>query len=52
MNGTELRSFGHLQILTKNLINGPEQKSLKSTNFEVCLIHCRTVNVSQNDQIQ
>ena len=36
MNGTELRSFSHFQILTKDA-DAPEQKSLKLTNFEVCL---------------
>ena len=52
MNGTELRSFGHLQILTK--IAYPDI----SRNLENCLIlkfvfiHCETVKVSENEQIQ
>ena len=36
MNGTELRSFSHFQILTK--IGYPDlAEILKLTNFEVCL---------------
>ena len=52
MNGTELRSFSHFQILT--WIGSPDL----SRNLENCLIvkfvfiHCKTVKVSQDDQIR
>ena len=52
MNGKELRSLSHLKIFTK--IAYPDL----STNLENQLIlkfvfiHCKTVKVSQNDQIQ
>ena len=51
MNGTELRSFHHFQILTWIAYFGPQQKSWKLNNFEVFLIHCKTVEVSQNGHI-
>ena len=52
MNGTDIRSFNHYQILTKiaspllsgNLENSPILKFL--------FIHCKTVKVSQDDQIR
>ena len=52
MNGTELRSFSHFQILTK--IAYPElSRKLENWLFlEFFFIHCKTVKVSQNDQIQ
>ena len=52
MNGTELRSFSHFQILTK--IGYPDL----SRNLEIdkilkfVFIHCKTVKISQDDQIQ
>ena len=52
MNGTELRSFIHFQILNK--IEYPDH----SRNLENLLIlkfvfiNCKAVKVSQNDQIQ
>ena len=52
MNLTELRSFSHFQILTK--IAYPDL----NRNFEIWLnlkfvfIHCKTVKVSQDDEIQ
>ena len=52
MNGTELRSFSHFEILT--LIACSDL----SRNLESCLIlkfvfiHWKPVKVSQNDQIQ
>ena len=52
MNGKELRSFIPYQILTE--ITYPDL-SRKRENFiilEVFFIHCKTVKVSQNDQIQ
>ena len=45
MNGTELKSFSHFQILTKIL-------NLNSLKFKFVFIHCITVKVNQNDQIQ
>ena len=52
MNGTELRSFSHFQILTK--IAHPDlSRKLENWLFlEFFFIHCKTVKVSQNDQIQ
>ena len=52
MNGTEIRSFSHFQILTK--IAYPEfSRKLENWLFLECFfIHCKTVKVSQNDQIQ
>ena len=52
MNGTELRSFSHFQILTK--IAYPDlSRNLENWLFlEFFFIHCKTVKVSQNDQIQ
>ena len=50
MNATELRSFSNFQIFTKiaylsrNLENG--------LILEFFFIHCKTVKVSQNDQIE
>ena len=52
MNGKELRSLSHYQILTsiacldlsRNLENLPSLKFV--------FIHCKTVNVSQDDQIR
>ena len=52
MNRTELRSFSHFQIFHLNLILGPQQKSGKLTDFEVCLHSLKTVKVSQDDQIR
>ena len=52
MNGTELRSFSHFQILTK--IGYPDlgRKLVNWLFLEFFFIHCKTVKVSQNDQIQ
>ena len=52
MNGTELRSFRHFQILTK--IAYPHlSRNLENWLFlEFFFIHCNTVKLSQNDQIQ
>ena len=52
MNGTELRSFCHFQILVKiaylDLIRNLD--NLLSLKF--VFFHCKTVKVSENDQIQ
>ena len=52
MNETELRSFSHFQILTK--IAYPDlSRELENWLFlEFFFIHCKTVKVSQNVQIQ
>ena len=51
-NGRELRSFSHFQILSK--IKYPDlSRKLENWLFlEFFFIHCKTVKVSQNDQIQ
>ena len=52
MNGTELKSFSHFQILTRIAFSD------LSRNLETCqilkfvFIHCQAVRISQNDQIQ
>ena len=52
MNGTELRSFSHFQILT-SIVNSDLSRILENWLFlEFFFIHCETVKVSQNDQIQ
>ena len=52
MNGKELRSISHYQILTK--IAEPElsTKFENSLILEIFFIHCKTLKVSQNDQIR
>ena len=50
MNGTELRSFSHFQILTK--IAYLSRKLENWLFLEFFFIHCKTVKVSQNYQIQ
>ena len=50
MNGKELRSFSHYQILTEIPYLDISRKL--ENNFGVFFIHCRTVKVSQNDQIR
>ena len=52
MNLTELRSYSQFQILS--LIANPylSRNLENSIIFEVCLYSCKTVKVSQNDQIQ
>ena len=52
MNGTELRTFIHFQILTW-IANSDLSRKLGNWQFlEFFFIHCKTVKVSQNDQIQ
>ena len=52
MNGTKLRSFSHFQILTK--IAKPDlSKNFQIEEFcSLSYIHCKTVQVSQDDQIR
>ena len=52
MNGTELRSFSHFQIFTK-IAYLDLSKNLESLLiFMFVFIHCKTVKVSKDDQIQ
>ena len=50
--GTELRSFSHFQILTKIAYPDLSRKLENWLFLEFFFIHCKTVKVSQNDQIQ
>ena len=52
MNGTELRSFSHFQIFTKMAYPDLSRKLENWLFLEFFFIHCKTVKVSQNDQIQ
>ena len=52
MNGTELRSFSHFQILTKIAYPDLSRKLVNWLFLEFFFIHCKTVKVSKNDQIQ
>ena len=52
MNGKELRSFTHCQILTKIAYPGLSRKHENWQILEFFFIHLRAVKVSQNDQIQ
>ena len=52
MNRTELRSFSHFQILTKIAYPDLSRKLENWLFLEFFFIHCKTVKVSQNDQIQ
>ena len=52
MNGTELRSVSHFQILTKIAYPDLSRKLENWLFLEFFFIHCKTVKVSQNDQIQ
>ena len=52
MNGIELRSFSHFQILTKIAYPDLSRKLENWLFLEFLFIHCKTVKVSQNDQIQ
>ena len=52
MNGTELRSFNHFQILT-SIVYSDVSRILENWLFlEFFFIHCKTVKVSQNYQIR
>ena len=52
MNGTELRSFSDFQILTWIAYPDISRKLENWLFLEFFFIHCKTVKVSQNDQIQ
>ena len=52
MNGRELRSFSHFQILT-SIVYSDVSRILENWLFlELFFIHCKTVKVSQNYQIR
>ena len=50
MNGKELRSFSHYQILTK-IASQTLAEIFKLTILNFVFIHSKAVKVSQNDQI-
>ena len=52
MNGTELRSFSHFQILTKIAYRDLNRKLENWLFLGFFFIHCKIVKVSQNDQIK
>ena len=52
MNGTELRSVSHFQILSLIAYPDLRRKLLKLTNFGVFFFHCKALKVNQDDQIQ
>ena len=52
MNGRELRSFSHFEILTKIAYLDISRKLENALILEFFFIHCKTVKVSQNDQIR
>ena len=52
MNGTELRSLSHFQILTKIAYSDLSRNLENRLIFKLVFIHCKTLKVSQNDQIR
>ena len=52
MNGTELRSFNHFQILTKISYSYLSRNLGNSLILKFLFIHWETVKVSQEDQIR
>ena len=52
MNGKELRSFSHYQILTEIAYLDLSRKLENSLVLEFFFIHCKTVKVSQNDNFR
>ena len=52
MNFTELRSFSHFQMLTYIAYPDLSRKLENWPFLEFFFIHCKTVTVSQNDQIR
>ena len=51
MNGTELGCLSHFQILTKITYLDLSKNLKNSLILKFLFIQCRTVKVSQNDQI-
>ena len=52
MNGTVLRSFSHFQILAWIAYSDLSRNLENWLISKFVFIHCKTVKVSQNDQIQ
>ena len=52
MNGTELRSFSHFQILSQFGYTDLSRKLENSLILEFFFIDCKTVKVSQDHQIR
>ena len=52
MNGTELRSFSNFQILTWIAFSDHSRNLENSVILKFVFIHCKTVKVSQDDQIR
>ena len=52
MNGTELRNFSPFQVLTKIAYPDLSRKLENSLILEFFFFLCKTVKVSQDDQIQ
>ena len=52
LNGAGLRSFSHVSNFEPNQIPLPEQKSSNWLILKFVFIHCKTVKVSQNEQIR
>ena len=52
MNGTELRSFSHYQILAWIAYSDLSRNFENWLILKFVFIHCKTVKVSQDDQIQ
>ena len=52
MNGKELGSFSHFQILTCNTYSDLSRNLENCRILKFVFIHWKTVKVSQNDQIE
>ena len=52
MNGTELRSFSYFQIMTLITYSDVSRNLENSLILKFIFIHCKTVKVSQDDQIR
>ena len=52
MNGTELRTFSHFQILTKIAYSDISKNLENRLILKFVFIHWKAVEISQNDQIQ
>ena len=50
MNGTELRSFSHFQILTWSAYSDVGRNLENWLILKFFFIHCKTVKVSQNEK--
>ena len=52
MNETELRSLSHFQILNRMAYSDISRNLENGLVFKFLFIHCKTVKLSQDDQIQ